>query len=55
MKHLTGVSKSVPVRANEWQDATCAMIRPIYNLIELKGANAPLLGWIDQKCTLPTE
>ena len=55
MKHLTCLSKSLPSKANAFQDASCSIARTLYDLVELKGATAPVLGWIDGKCTIPTE
>lgn len=51
MKHILGISKSLPARGALWQDAVCVVGQAKSDLIRALGGTLPLADTIDEKCS----
>ncbi|MCC6486442.1 MAG: hypothetical protein IT364_03005 [Candidatus Hydrogenedentes bacterium] len=50
MKHISLVTKTMPARADLWQDIVCEVTGVVVRLLEVKGGSVPLLTFLDEKC-----
>ena len=51
MKHIVGLSKAKPKAADELQDIVCIVNTFRVDLLEAKGGNDPVGGFLQEKCT----
>jgi len=55
VKHIDRVSKGLPASADTFQFIICEASRELGDLLEQKGGNLPLIGYINLKCDLPED
>lgn len=53
MKHVTKVTQSSVAKAAEWQDNVCIIVQTLNAILGFFGGSSPILGYIDDKCTIP--
>jgi|APIni6443716594_1056825.scaffolds.fasta_scaffold317508_2 hypothetical protein len=53
MKHTSSISRKPPIQASEWQDITCFIFTELNAFMESKGATAPVISYMAQKCFVP--
>ena len=53
MKHFRTVSRNAPARANEFQDAICAIAGVVAAVLGALGGASPIVVLIDDKCAFP--
>jgi hypothetical protein len=53
VKHLGIITSCIPKKADDTQDIVCSITHAIADMVAAKGGSAPLLGWADEKCTIP--
>lgn len=54
MKHIKPLSSQSPARANQFQDVACTIILTLSTLLGFIGGEAPVLSFLDDKCSIPT-
>ena len=44
----------MPAGASQWQEILCLLDHSLAGIMTTKGANAPIVEYIDTKCNVPT-
>ncbi len=52
MKHTSCISKNPPMLATEAQDLICFVFTELNAFMESKGASAPVISYMAQKCVV---
>lgn len=54
MKHVQTISCKQPQKAAGWQDVLCELAPLLNAVLGAFGGSSPLLGYVDEKCEIPT-